>query len=347
MPTNGILTRDEHYLYRGYLRIATLHALNGDALVHAILWDPSEPEATRPLGLTTSDGTHYSYGHDFTKNVTEMLDETGRLVASYEYDPYGRTVIESGSCAHANPLGFSSEITDRETGTMYYNYRDYNPTDGRWLTRDPIEEQGGRNLYRFVENQPVNSIDIIGNVKWEKKSTLEIFTDNNGKVGHDEDEYIIFNSSNIGLNGLAITQLIVRLACTCKKTNKNCYKVENYEISYYVLIAIMPKTKGDNVSPLGVNNVYVPYIWVRERELEHKEDQEKWPDQNIKKYLEEKENEVKKQEFKDEHTCLDKRELVIEELRSSVLKVLENSYNKWDKSGKHVWGHPNQIPANM
>ena len=98
---------------------------------------------------------------------------------------------------------------------------------------------------------------------------------------------------------------------------------------------------------LGVNNVYVPYIWVRERELEHKEDQEKWPDQNIKKYLEEKENEVKKQEFKDEHTCLDKRELVIEELRSSVLKVLENSYNKWDKSGKHVWGHPNQIPANM
>ena len=53
--------------------------------------------ATRPLGLTTSDGAHYSYGHDFTKNVTEMLDETGRFVASYEYNPYGRTIIESGS----------------------------------------------------------------------------------------------------------------------------------------------------------------------------------------------------------------------------------------------------------
>ncbi|MDH3068269.1 RHS repeat-associated core domain-containing protein, partial [Akkermansia sp. N21169] len=159
---NGTLTRDERYLYRGYLRIATLDALNGDALLHAILWDPSEPEATRPLGLTTSDGTHYSYGHDFTKNVTEMLDETGRLVASYEYDPYGRTVIESGSCAHANPLGFSSEITDRETGTMYYNYRDYNPTDGRWLTRDPIGEQGGRNLYGFVGNSVNIYIDYMG-----------------------------------------------------------------------------------------------------------------------------------------------------------------------------------------
>ena len=132
--------------------------------MHAILWDPSEPEATRPLGLTTSDGAHYSYGHDFTKNVTEMLDETGRLVASYEYDPYGRTVIESGSCAHANPLGFSSEITDRETGTMYYNYRDYNPTDGRWLTRDPIGERGGHNLYGFVKNNSSRNIDRLGYV---------------------------------------------------------------------------------------------------------------------------------------------------------------------------------------
>ena len=69
--------------------------------MHAILWDPSEPEATHPLGLTTSDGRHYSDGHDFTKNVTKMFDETERLVASYEYDPYGRMVIESGSCAHA------------------------------------------------------------------------------------------------------------------------------------------------------------------------------------------------------------------------------------------------------
>ena len=90
-----------------------------------------------------------------------MLDETGRLVASYEYDPYGRTIIESGSCAHANPLGFSSEITDRETGTMYYNYRDYNPTDGRWLTRDPIANDD-KNLYTMLVNQLTNKSDYLG-----------------------------------------------------------------------------------------------------------------------------------------------------------------------------------------
>ncbi|WPX40801.1 RHS repeat-associated core domain-containing protein [Akkermansia sp. N21116] len=94
--------------------------------------------------------------------MTEILDEKGNLMASYEYDPYGRTIIESGSCALANPLGFSSEITDRETGTMYYNYRDYNPTDGRWLTRDTIGEISGYNLYRFVKNRININLDFIG-----------------------------------------------------------------------------------------------------------------------------------------------------------------------------------------
>ncbi len=118
----------------------------------------SEPTATRPLGLTTPDNKHYNYEHDFTKNVTEILDEKGNLLASYDYDPYSHTLSSTGALALANPLGFSSETTDRETGTMYYNYRDYNPTDGRWLTRDPIEEQGGRNLYGFVGNMPILKI---------------------------------------------------------------------------------------------------------------------------------------------------------------------------------------------
>ncbi|MDH3067498.1 RHS repeat-associated core domain-containing protein [Akkermansia sp. N21169] len=83
-------------------------------------------------------------------------------MASYDYAPYNRMVIEGGSCGHANPLGFSSEITDRETGTMYYNYRDYNPTDGRWLTRDPIGERGGHNLYNMLKNNTISMYDILG-----------------------------------------------------------------------------------------------------------------------------------------------------------------------------------------
>ncbi len=38
----------------------------------------------------------------------------------------------------------------------------YDPTIGRWLSRDPIGEDGGTNLYRYVENDPINAVDLLG-----------------------------------------------------------------------------------------------------------------------------------------------------------------------------------------
>lgn len=38
----------------------------------------------------------------------------------------------------------------------------YDPTLGRWLSRDPIEESGGLNLYGYVENDPTDLIDGDG-----------------------------------------------------------------------------------------------------------------------------------------------------------------------------------------
>jgi hypothetical protein len=44
----------------------------------------------------------------------------------------------------------------------YYGLRYYNPTTARWLSRDPLQEKGGRNLYAFVRNNPVNLFDKWG-----------------------------------------------------------------------------------------------------------------------------------------------------------------------------------------
>jgi hypothetical protein len=38
----------------------------------------------------------------------------------------------------------------------------YNPQTSRWLNRDPIEERGDVNLYRFVKNNPTSSVDRLG-----------------------------------------------------------------------------------------------------------------------------------------------------------------------------------------
>ncbi len=47
-------------------------------------------------------------------------------------------------------------------GLYYYGYRYYSPELGRWLSRDPIGEDGGLNLYGFVGNDPANLFDNIG-----------------------------------------------------------------------------------------------------------------------------------------------------------------------------------------
>ena len=38
----------------------------------------------------------------------------------------------------------------------------YDPIQGRWLSRDPIEEEGGINLNAFVANDGINSNDYLG-----------------------------------------------------------------------------------------------------------------------------------------------------------------------------------------
>jgi hypothetical protein len=44
----------------------------------------------------------------------------------------------------------------------YNGYRYYDPQTGRWPSRDPIEEDGGINLYGFVGNDGVNDWDMLG-----------------------------------------------------------------------------------------------------------------------------------------------------------------------------------------
>ncbi len=41
-------------------------------------------------------------------------------------------------------------------------FRYYNPSTGRWISRDPIGEKGGSNLYGFVRNNGVSDVDELG-----------------------------------------------------------------------------------------------------------------------------------------------------------------------------------------
>jgi RHS repeat-associated protein len=105
----------------------------------------------------------YLYTFDGNGNPSKLINsEDGSVAAEYEYDPFGREIKSIGLLVKVNPFRFSTKYTDDETDLVYYGYRYYNPSTGRWLSKDPIEEQGGLNLYGFVINNPINKFDRLG-----------------------------------------------------------------------------------------------------------------------------------------------------------------------------------------
>ena len=149
VTVNGTVTLYHRYIYRGYLQVACCDLKrSAHPCLWLITWDPAEGEATRPLAIQ-KDGTWYTYGLDITRNVWEVFSNDGHIRTTYDYAPYGG-VKASGTASQ--PLQWSSEVYDAELAMVYYNFRHYNPMDGRWINRDPIAEEGGWNLYGFVKN---------------------------------------------------------------------------------------------------------------------------------------------------------------------------------------------------
>ena len=124
------------------------------------------------LLAVSANGLFYFPAYDNNGNITKYIDESGNVVAAYEYDDFGRTISSSGQLAHLFRHRFSTKYFDAETGLYYYGYRFYSPALMRWINRDPIEEEGGVNLYGFCGNAIVHKVDKLGN-------NIYLFTGNN------------------------------------------------------------------------------------------------------------------------------------------------------------------------
>lgn len=64
--------------------------------------------------------------------------------------------------AKVNPIRWSAKYQDDETDLIYYGRRYLKTSTGSWLSRDPIAERGGINLYAFVRNDSLDRIDKLG-----------------------------------------------------------------------------------------------------------------------------------------------------------------------------------------
>ena len=159
VTTDGSITLNQRFIYRGYLQIACCDLTrSGHPCLWLITWDPTQPIATRPLAIR-KDGTWFAYGWDLTKNICEVFGAAGYIRTAYTYTPYGE-VSTSGDVTQ--PVQWSSEYNDIESNLIYYNYRYYNAIDGRWIGKDLIGEKDHNNLHVALSNAPCYRFDVLG-----------------------------------------------------------------------------------------------------------------------------------------------------------------------------------------
>jgi len=113
-------------------------------------------------------GTEIFYTFDPGGNVVQRLDGSGNILSSHVFDAYG--VSSSTVSTTSDPFsGYGGQwgyVTDWETGLQLCGHRYYDAASGRWINRDPIGYDGGINLYGYVGNNPINSIDPRGTFIW-------------------------------------------------------------------------------------------------------------------------------------------------------------------------------------
>ena len=105
-------------------------------------------------------GLNYFYSTDHLGSIRELTDINDTVMTSYYYNMYGAAASNSGSpTSDMQYAGYYFHAPSKLNSTTY---RAYSSSLGRFLTRDPIDENGGINLYAYVENSPICQTDPFG-----------------------------------------------------------------------------------------------------------------------------------------------------------------------------------------
>lgn len=165
---SGLVAEYTGYIWKGWRCVGELSLIgslskayvwgaSGDGRFHfgdgngALLW----------MQDFANSGVHFCH-YDRGGNIVGLSDPSGEQTAEYRYGVFGEMLEQKGAYADSNSFRFSTKEWDRSGMVYYFGYRYYEPTSGRWLSRDPISENGGVNLYGMVRNNPVNFVDLLG-----------------------------------------------------------------------------------------------------------------------------------------------------------------------------------------
>ncbi|MDC0684514.1 DUF6531 domain-containing protein [Sorangium atrum] len=151
------MPRVVEYLWDGLCLAAELDSERGVRIfVH-------EPGTMSPL--LQQDGTKiYAVITDHLGTPTELIGPQGEVAWSARHSAFGRTVETvrpAGGPPVASPFRLLGQYHDEETELCYVRYRYFDPKTARFLSPDPLELFGGRNLFAF-DGSPTTHADPLG-----------------------------------------------------------------------------------------------------------------------------------------------------------------------------------------
>src|ERR1017187_3376038 len=150
--TNGVVQSDNYYLWSRN-EICELRDASGATVLRRFF-----PQGESLVGATGN--TNYFYTRDHLGSVREALGANGSLATRYNYGPFGqKTVIQE---TLQTTFCFTGDVIHQKSSLYLTMHRALDSMTGRWLSRDPLGESVGFNLYTYVRDNPLNLIDPLG-----------------------------------------------------------------------------------------------------------------------------------------------------------------------------------------
>ena len=105
------------------------------------------------------------YQCDHLGTPQELTDYQGSVAWAAQYKAWGQATEQHSEWARQNgvmnPIRFQGQYHDHETGLHYNRHRYYDPTVGRFISKDPLSYDAGLNLYQYAPN-PTGWTDALG-----------------------------------------------------------------------------------------------------------------------------------------------------------------------------------------
>jgi len=156
-----------------------------DSLIRQFVWGRYIDEAVQMKTFITLGGGSLAAGtyfplQDLLYRTTALTHSTGAIVEAYDTDAYGNTLIliaPGGGSSFwdddatqgdlpACEIIFCGYRYDPETQLYHVRARPYEPSLGRFLSRDPVGYLLALGLYEYVESSPVAYVDPFGLNHW-------------------------------------------------------------------------------------------------------------------------------------------------------------------------------------